>query len=242
MVRTGLERHVDRRAACAALPPPRGRRPRRAGRPSARASPRRRSRRRRRRRPRRRSGSGGSFRGRARRARARVRGTEHPWRGSYGSRPVRCPRAPSPCPRPHVEPRAHLARRAAPARLRVRGAVVNSTSRSRSTRPTRSSFRPASVVLKLNAPSHTEADTRPTPSTLGRPAERYSCIARDDARRALLIERCVPGTRARGMPDVDEIAVVAELLPRLQLGIGGTHAFALRCRRGGQVGRGRPAR
>ena len=82
------------------------------------------------------------------------------------------------------------------------------------------------VVLKLNAPSHVEADTE------GDALERWAgdgavrLVARDDRRRALLVERCVPGTRLWDA-GVDEIAVVAELLPRLQVEIGPDHPFTL---------------
>ena len=52
------------------------------------------------------------------------------------------------------------------------------------------------LVLKLNAPSHVEADTEADALERweGRGAVRL--VARDDARRALLLERCVPGTRS----------------------------------------------
>jgi streptomycin 6-kinase len=51
-------------------------------------------------------------------------------------------------------------------------------------------------------------------------------VARDDARRALLLERCLPGTRLWDV-DVDQETVVAELLPRLQVDAGSEHPFAL---------------
>jgi streptomycin 6-kinase len=82
------------------------------------------------------------------------------------------------------------------------------------------------VVLKLNAPSHVEADTE------GDALEQWAgdgavrLVARDDERRALLVERCVPGTRLWDA-GVDEIAVVAELMPRLQVEIGPDHPFTL---------------
>jgi streptomycin 6-kinase len=70
------------------------------------------------------------------------------------------------------------------------------------------------VVLKLNAPSHFEADheAEALARWAGRGAVRL--VARDDARRALLIERCRPGT-CLWDAGMDEPAVVAELLPRL---------------------------
>ncbi len=50
------------------------------------------------------------------------------------------------------------------------------------------------VVLKLNAPSHDEADHEADAllAWAGRGAARL--VARDDERRALLVERCLPGT------------------------------------------------
>ncbi len=51
-------------------------------------------------------------------------------------------------------------------------------------------------------------------------------VARDDARRALLLERCTPGTQLWDAK-VDETLVVAELLPRLQVEAGDAHPFAL---------------
>ena len=82
------------------------------------------------------------------------------------------------------------------------------------------------VVLKLNAPSHVEAHREADALERwdGRGAVRL--VARDDARRALLLERCLPGTRLWDA-DVDEESVVAELLPRLQVDAGGEHPFAL---------------
>jgi streptomycin 6-kinase len=82
------------------------------------------------------------------------------------------------------------------------------------------------VVLKLNAPSHVEADTEGDALGLwaGRGAVRL--LARDDERRALLVERCVPGT-CLWDAGVDETAVVAELMPRLQIEIGAAHPFTL---------------
>src|SRR5262245_2060372 len=82
------------------------------------------------------------------------------------------------------------------------------------------------VVLKLNAPSHVEADTEADALEQWAGDGAVRLLARDDERRALLVERCVPGTRLWDA-GVDEIAVVAELLPRLQVGIGPDHPFAL---------------
>jgi streptomycin 6-kinase len=81
------------------------------------------------------------------------------------------------------------------------------------------------VVLKLNAPSHVEADTE------AYALERWSgngavrLVAHDERRRALLVERCVPGTRLWDA-GIDEAGVVAGLLPRLQVAAGLDHPFA----------------
>lgn len=82
------------------------------------------------------------------------------------------------------------------------------------------------AVLKLNAPSHFEADHEAEALARweGRGAVRL--LARDDARRALLCERCRPGTRLRDA-SVDETTVVAELLPRLALEPRSPHPFRL---------------
>lgn len=82
------------------------------------------------------------------------------------------------------------------------------------------------TVLKLNAPSHVEADHEADAlaAWAGRGAVRL--LARDDARRALLLERCRPGTRLTES-GADEVAVVAALLPRLTLAIAGPHPFRL---------------
>jgi len=82
------------------------------------------------------------------------------------------------------------------------------------------------VVLKLNAPSHVEADHEADALERwdGRAAVRL--VARDDNRRAFLLERCRPGT-CLWDTDVDEETVVAELLPRLQVDVGTAHPFAL---------------
>lgn len=82
------------------------------------------------------------------------------------------------------------------------------------------------AVLKLNAPSHAEADREADALEAwdGRGAVRL--LARDDTRRALLLERCVPGTRLWDAAD-DEVDVVARLLPRLQVVVGDDHPFVL---------------
>ena len=72
------------------------------------------------------------------------------------------------------------------------------------------------VVLKLNAPSHVEADHEADALAVWNGSGAVTLIARDDERRALLMERCAPGTRLWDVDD-DEIAVMIELIPRLQV-------------------------
>lgn len=82
------------------------------------------------------------------------------------------------------------------------------------------------VVLKLNAPSHVEAEHEADALAAwgGRGAVRL--VARDDERRALLLERCEPGTRLWDADD-DALAVVGGLLPRLSVEVTRSHAFGL---------------
>jgi streptomycin 6-kinase len=87
-------------------------------------------------------------------------------------------------------------------------------------------FPAGDVVLKLNAPSHTEADREADALERWRGNGAVRLLARDDARRALVLERCVPGTRLWDT-DADESAAVADLLPRLQVGVAVGHSFAL---------------
>ncbi len=70
------------------------------------------------------------------------------------------------------------------------------------------------VVLKLNAPSHREADQEPDALERwsGRGAVRL--VARDDVRRAYLCERCTPGTQLSAS-GADEVSVVPGLLVQL---------------------------
>lgn len=97
------------------------------------------------------------------------------------------------------------------------------------------------VVLKLNAPSHVEAEHEADALAHwdGRGAVRL--LARDDERRALLIERCVPGTRLWD-DDADEIDVISALLPRLQVPVGDAHPFELLADEAGRWGVDVPAR
>jgi streptomycin 6-kinase len=81
-------------------------------------------------------------------------------------------------------------------------------------------------VLKLNAPSHYEADHEG--EALARWAGRgaVQLVRRDDVRRALLIERCRPGTRLWDS-GADEPAVVGGLLPELWIEPEEPHPFRL---------------
>jgi streptomycin 6-kinase len=82
------------------------------------------------------------------------------------------------------------------------------------------------TVLKLNAPSHVEADREADALERWNGNGAVRLLARDDERRALLIERCVPGTRMWDA-GVDETTVVSDLLPRLQVEVRGAHPFGL---------------
>jgi len=82
------------------------------------------------------------------------------------------------------------------------------------------------VVLKLNAPSHFEADQEADAldAWAGRGAVRL--VARSDERRAFLVERCRPGTRL-SHAGVDESEVLVQLLPQLELEPEAGHPFRL---------------
>jgi streptomycin 6-kinase len=69
-------------------------------------------------------------------------------------------------------------------------------------------------VLKLNAPSHYEADHEAEALARWAGAGAVRLLARDDQRRAFVIERCRPGTQLWDA-GVDQPAVVADLLPQL---------------------------
>ena len=70
------------------------------------------------------------------------------------------------------------------------------------------------VVLKLNAPSHFEADHEAEALARWGGQGAVRLVARDDGRRAFVCERCRPGTELADS-DTDDVAVVSELLPRL---------------------------
>jgi streptomycin 6-kinase len=82
------------------------------------------------------------------------------------------------------------------------------------------------VVLKLNAPSHYEADHEAEALARWGGDGAVRIVARDDERRALLLERCRPGT-CLWDAGVDEPVVVAGLLPRLWSGPAAPHPFRL---------------
>lgn len=73
-----------------------------------------------------------------------------------------------------------------------------------------------SAVLKVNAPSHFEADHEPDALDRWAGGGAVRLLARDDARRAFLCERCRPGTRLWDA-GLDEPEVVAPLLDRLSV-------------------------
>ena len=82
------------------------------------------------------------------------------------------------------------------------------------------------VVLKVNAPSHFEADQEADALAWwdGRGAVRL--VAREDRHRAFVIERCRPGARLWDSGS-DELSVVAERLPRLWDEVTNPHPFRL---------------
>lgn len=82
------------------------------------------------------------------------------------------------------------------------------------------------AVLKLNAPSHFEADHEADALAHWDGAGAVRLLARDDSRRALLCERCRSGT-CLWHAGVDETMVVEELLPRLWHEPSSPHPFRL---------------
>jgi streptomycin 6-kinase len=82
------------------------------------------------------------------------------------------------------------------------------------------------VVLKLNAPSHFEADHEADALDRWAGSGAVRLIARDDSRRAMLLERCRPGTELWSA-GIDEASVVAGLLPRLSLELRDPRPFRL---------------
>ena len=82
------------------------------------------------------------------------------------------------------------------------------------------------TVLKVNAPSHFEADHEADALALWSGAGAVRLLARDDARRAFLCERCRPGTPLWDT-DFDELAVVAPILARLSIELEAAQPFRL---------------
>jgi streptomycin 6-kinase len=82
------------------------------------------------------------------------------------------------------------------------------------------------AVLKVNAPSHFEADHEPDALARWDGGGAVRLLARDDGKRAFLCERCRPGTTLWDT-SVDESAVVAPLLARLSIQSQGRHPFRL---------------
>jgi streptomycin 6-kinase len=82
------------------------------------------------------------------------------------------------------------------------------------------------AVLKLNAPSHFEADHEAEALARWEGAGAVRLLARNDARRALLCERCRPGTPLWESPRT-ETTVVLDLLSRLRHDVETPHPFRL---------------
>lgn len=80
------------------------------------------------------------------------------------------------------------------------------------------------VVLKLNAPSHAEADDEADALACWGGNGAVRLVAHDDERRALVLERCRPGTRLWNAT-IDGTEIIAGLLPRLQVDLEGPHPF-----------------
>lgn len=82
------------------------------------------------------------------------------------------------------------------------------------------------VVLKLNAPSHVEADHEADALAAWAGDSAVRLVARDDRRRALLIERCRPGTQLQESA-ADKPRIAAELVARLATEAARPHPFRL---------------
>ena len=80
------------------------------------------------------------------------------------------------------------------------------------------------VVLKLNAPWHSEADHEADALALWNGRGAVKLVARDDERRAFLCERCRPGAPLSSA-GVDEVAIVCELLSDLPHVARAAHPF-----------------
>ena len=82
------------------------------------------------------------------------------------------------------------------------------------------------AVLKLNAPSHFEADHEADALAAWNGHGAVRLLARDDERRALLLERCAPGVTL-AESDIDEVPVLAGLLERLPHTAADAHPFRM---------------
>jgi streptomycin 6-kinase len=82
------------------------------------------------------------------------------------------------------------------------------------------------AVLKLNAPSHFESDHEADALERWDGNGAVRLLARHDARRALLLERCRPGARLWDS-GVDELEVFGPLLERLTQPAAAPHPFRL---------------
>jgi len=82
------------------------------------------------------------------------------------------------------------------------------------------------VVLKVNAPSHFEADHEADALAVWNGAGAVRLLAGDDGRRAFLCERCRPGTPLWDT-GVDDVVVIARLLARLSIELEAAEPFRL---------------
>jgi streptomycin 6-kinase len=82
------------------------------------------------------------------------------------------------------------------------------------------------VVLKLNAPSHFEADHEAEALERWAGNGAVHVVARDDARRAYICERCRPGTTLTEV-GADQVPIVAGLLQHLSLELPKPEPFRL---------------
>jgi streptomycin 6-kinase len=80
------------------------------------------------------------------------------------------------------------------------------------------------VVLKINNPSHFEAEHEADALQAWHGEGAVRLLARDEERRGLLLERCRPGTRLWDST-ADEVPIAAELLQRLSTPLESPHPF-----------------
>jgi streptomycin 6-kinase len=82
------------------------------------------------------------------------------------------------------------------------------------------------AVLKLNAPSHFDSDHEADALACWAGKGAVRLLARDNGRRALLVERCLPGTTLHAS-GADETAVMLDLLERVPHTPPAGHPFRL---------------